>query len=234
MVNADSDTITNSDVIKKFIAAVVPHTEPEPWLKKQQVLLNKKPTVAGIVLFADEPQALLPKRCGIKLYRYKTSAEEGTRETMDFEPISVEGCVYNQISEAVKQATKVIEKIRVRTPAGLELAKYPSIAIHEIITNAVIHRDYSIADDIHIIIFDNRVEVISPGTLPGHVTPENILTERFARNGTIVRLINKLPNPPNKDVGEGLNTVLKVMRKIKLKEPIIEQKGDICKGHTQA
>ena len=43
----------------------------------------------------------------------------------------------------------------------------------------------------------------SPGRLPGHVTTENILNEQFARNGTIVRLINKFPDPPNKDVGEG-------------------------------
>lgn len=52
---------------------VVPTSEPEPWLKKQQILINSRPTVAGIVLFADEPQAALPKRCGIKIYRYKTT-----------------------------------------------------------------------------------------------------------------------------------------------------------------
>jgi ATP-dependent DNA helicase RecG len=67
--------------------------------------------------------------------------------------------------------------------------------------------------------------VASPGTLPGHVTPENILTERFARNATIVRLINKFPNPPNKDVGEGLNTAFLAMREMKLQPPAIDQTG---------
>jgi ATP-dependent DNA helicase RecG len=86
----------------------------------------------------------------------------------------------------------------------VELVRYPPETLHEIITNAVLHRDYSIADDIHIRVFDNRVEVQSPGRLPAHVTPDNILDERFSRNGTIVRLVNKFPNPPNKDVGEGL------------------------------
>jgi len=42
--------------------------------------------------------------------------------------------------------------------------------------------------------------------LPAHITPKNILKERFARNGNLVRVINKFPDPPNKDVGEGLNT----------------------------
>jgi ATP-dependent DNA helicase RecG len=94
-----------------------------------------------------------------------------------------------QISEAVRATAEIIESVRVNTPEGLESVKYPITALHEIITNAVLHRDYSIADDIHIRIFDNRVEVASPGTLPAHITPENILTERFARNASIVRLI---------------------------------------------
>ncbi|MGE0063842.1 MAG: ATP-binding protein, partial [Xanthobacteraceae bacterium] len=91
------------------------------------------------------------------------------------------------------------------------------------ITNAVIHRDYSINDDIHIRIFDNRIEVLSPGKLPAYITPKNILEERFARNPKIVRLLNKFPNPPNKDVGEGMNTTFEAMRKLDLQDPIVTQ-----------
>ena len=224
-VNCDLSFITNSEQIIMFMLEVVPTAEPEPWLIKQQVIIQNKPTVAGIVLFTDEPQAILPKRCGIKLYRYKTSDDEGSRETLDFDPISIEGCAYRQVNEAVKSTAEIIESVRINTPQGLQSVNYPLTAIHEIITNAVLHRDYSIADDIHIKIFDNRVEVLSPGTLPGHITVDNILDERFARNCVIVRLINKFPDPPNKDVGEGLNTAFQAMREMKLKDPIIEQRG---------
>jgi ATP-dependent DNA helicase RecG len=103
--------------------------------------------------------------------------------------------------------------------------KYPPETLHEIITNAVLHRDYAMADDVHVRVFDNRVEVESPGRLPAHITPENILDERFARNPSLVRLINKHPNPPNKDVGEGLNTAFAAMKKLKLRDPEIVQ-GD--------
>jgi ATP-dependent DNA helicase RecG len=72
-------------------------------------------------------------------------------------------------------------------------------------------------------IFDNRVEVESPGRLPAHITPKNILQERFARNGNLVRVINKFPNPPNKDVGEGLNTAFEAMKSLRLKEPTIAE-----------
>jgi ATP-dependent DNA helicase RecG len=68
--------------------------------------------------------------------------------------------------------------------------------------------------------------VQSPGRLPAHITVENILYERFARNGAIVRILNKFPNPPNKDVGEGLNTAFSSLVEIGLKEPIISEKGE--------
>ncbi len=228
-VSVDKNLITNSDPIIQFMLEVVPTAEPEPWLKKQQVILQDKPTVAGLLLFADEPQAAVPKRCGLKIYRYKTKDEEGSRETLAFDPISVEGCLYDQIHRAVQKTAEIIESVKINTTTGLQAVIYPSTALHEIITNAVLHRDYSIADDIHIRIFDNRVEVMSPGTLPAHITPDNILEERFARNGTIVRLINKFPNPPNKDVGEGLNTAFDAMRAMKLKPPVISQNGGYVK-----
>lgn len=75
-------------------------------------------------------------------------------------------------------------------------------------------------------IFDNRIEVESPGTLPGHITKENILSEQSARNGKIVRLINKFPNPPNKDVGEGLNTAFQKVQELGLKPPELEGDGN--------
>jgi ATP-dependent DNA helicase RecG len=115
----------------------------------------------------------------------------------------------------------MVQGISVMGANGLEAVNYPEVTLHEIITNAVLHRDYSIADDIHVRIFDNRVEVESPGGLPAHLTPENVLTERFARNGTLVRWISKFPDPPNKDVGEGLNTAFAAMRELKLEPPVI-------------
>lgn len=228
-VAVDSDVITDSLQITEFMMEVIPSSEAKPWLKKQQLIRDDNPTVAGIVLFADEPQAILPKRCGIKLYRYNSKEAEGARETLAFDPISIEGSAYCQIYEAVAKAAELIESVRIMTTEGLQAAQYPNEALHEILTNAVIHRDYSIPDDTHIRIFDNRIEVLSPGTLPAHITPENILDERFSRNGVIVRLINKFPNPPNKDVGEGLNTAFSAMRNMNLKDPIIEQQGQYVK-----
>lgn len=225
-IDVSKELITNSTPIIQFILGVIPTVEPEPWLKKQLLIREEKPTVAGVLLFAEEPQAIIPKHCSIKIYRYQTQAQTGTRETLVFDPITIEGPLYDQIYVAVAQTVDCIENLTILTEDGIQRVTYPPEALHEILTNAVLHRDYSIADDIHVRIFENRIEIQSPGRLPAHITPSNILEERFARNGAIVRLINKFPNPPNKDVGEGLNTAFEAMRNLKLKDPIIEERDN--------
>lgn len=221
-LNIPIEFVADSLVIYEFMVEVIPTTEPIPWLKKQLLITNNLPTVASALLFADNPQAALPKQSGIKIYRYTTKESHGTRETLAFTPLSIEGCAYKQIYEAVTKVTELIQAIKIYGDDGVETnIQYPNETLHEIITNAVLHRDYSLASDIHIRIFDNRIEVESPGKLPGHVTTGNILKEQFARNGSLVRLINKFPNPPNQDVGEGLNTAFDAMKRMKLKEPLI-------------
>jgi len=157
------------------------------------------------------------------VYRYATTADVGTRETLQGQPMTVEGDLYEMIYVAVSTTVAMVEGLKIMGPQGLEPVSYPEVTLHEIITNAVLHRDYSVADDIHVRVFENRIEVESPGRLPAHVTKDNILEERFARNGNIVRWINKFPNPPNKDVGEGLRTAFDAMRNLKLKPPTISE-----------
>jgi ATP-dependent DNA helicase RecG len=223
LVSIETEVVENSAVTIGFMIDVVPSAEPDSWFRKQRLIVDNKPTVAAIILFADEPQAILPKRCGIKIYRYRTNDVAGSRETLAFDPITIDGCAYEQVRSAVAKTVEVIEGISTLGAGGLERTVYPHETLHEIITNAVLHRDDSIADDVHVRIFDNRVEVQSPGTLPARVTVDNILDERFSRNGTLVWLINKFPNPPNKDVGEGLNTAFEAMRRLQLRDPEITQ-----------
>jgi ATP-dependent DNA helicase RecG len=176
-VRIPRNVIVESPIIRDYLKHVVPNAEPEAWLRKQSLIVNDMPTVAGLLLFSEEPQAQIPKRCGIKVYRYGTQEAEGFREVLAFVPITVEGCLYKQIKEAVAITIVAItireaEKVPHLGIEGLESITYPQVTLHEIITNAVIHRDYSIADDIHVRIFDNRIEVQNPGRFPAHVTPQ--------------------------------------------------------------
>ena len=116
--------------------------------------------------------------------------------------------------------------VSVWTTTGLKTLQYPPEAIWEIIVNAIIHRDYSISDDVQVRIFDNRIEVVSPGKLPGYVSLDNILDARYSRNSKIVRNLARYPNPPNKDLGEGLNTAFQKMKEWRLKQPEIAEDGN--------
>ena len=82
-VNAPLETVTESETVKLFIRDVVPSSTPAAWLRKQLLVTrDNRPTVAATLLFSDEPQAILPKRCGVKVYRYKTKEPEGFREAL--------------------------------------------------------------------------------------------------------------------------------------------------------
>jgi ATP-dependent DNA helicase RecG len=217
------DDIKMSKVLESFMIQVVPRSSTYDWLRRQRVMNDSaKITVAGVLLYDECPQSILPKQSAVRVLRYHTDEKEGTRETLEpgF-PISIEGDIYSLIIDTVRIISKIVESTDVVGKTGNSSKKYPEITLHEIITNAILHRDYSIHKDIQVRIFSNRIEIESPGTLPGHVTLENILREQFARNPKIVRLISKFPSPPNKDVGEGLNTAFDAMMKMQLQKPQI-------------
>lgn len=215
--------IDNSAVLVNFLCDVTPTSEPEEWMSKQRVIVDGRVTVAGVLLYSDLPQAILPKRSSVKILRYKTK-EEGERDFLAFDPMTIEGPIYSLVYDSVDRCKKIVEDIKKLGPEGLEPVLYPEEALHEVLTNAVLHRDYSVAADVQVRIFDNRLEIESPGRLPGHVTVNNITKTQFARNPKLVRLINKFKEPPNKDVGEGLRTTFEAMDKLRLKEPIIEER----------
>ena len=58
------EVVTHSLTITEFMLAVIPDAEPEPWLRKQLMIRDGRPTVASVLMFCDEPQAALPKQSG--------------------------------------------------------------------------------------------------------------------------------------------------------------------------
>ena len=88
--------------------------------------------------------------------------------------------------------------------------------------NALVHRSYSIGGDhIRVHVFDNRVEVESPGRLPGLVRIENIRSTRFARNPRIARAVAELGY--GRELGEGVNRMFEEMRAAGLPDPVYAQ-----------
>jgi len=218
------EIVFESDEMQSFLDDFSPRTDPLEYTLSENLIDLKtyEPRVSGILLFSRNPSANLPRKCAVKIIRYETKEDEPERDNLK-ETFPIEGPAYSLIHETVQKVTDIMSGIKIWTPEGLKSMAYPPEAIWEIITNAIIHRDYSISDDVQILIYDNRIEVLSPGKLPGYVTLSNILHSRFARNHKLVRTLSKYKNAPNKDIGEGLNTAFEKMKEWKLKAPIIEE-----------
>ncbi len=100
--------------------------------------------------------------------------------------------------------------------------EYPEFAWQEAIANAVIHRAYSITGtDIHIKIFDDRLEIESPGKLPGLVRIHNMRRIHFSRNPLIARVMTDMEYM--QDLGEGVDRMILEMEKLGLEPPVFEE-----------
>jgi len=230
--NLEIEDIVDSIHFNSYLNRVESTLEPVIFLRKQRLLTKKEgenlPNVGCTLLFDEEPQASLDTRCAIKIYRLRTTSSEYKREQLEERPHTIKGPLEKMIQDSLNKVDQILANASYNVSGKLEKLNYPTEAIKEIIVNAVIHRDYSLNDDIHIKIYDNRIEVFSPGKLPGFMTIENIYDERYSRNPNIVRMLHNLPNPVNHDIGEGLNTAKNELRKVGLVEPdIIESENGL-------
>lgn len=219
----DLEDISEGEKLGEYMSRVSSNLKPEVFLKKQRLLTKvdnvRHPNVGCVLLFDDEPQATLQTRCAVKVYRLRTTDEEYKREQLQEMPITINGPIEVVIFKTIKQVAEYIDGASFLDGTNVVKLSYPSEALKEILVNAVLHRDYSLNDDVHVRIFDNRIEIQSPGRLPGYMTVANLYDDRFSRNPNIVRMIHNLPNPVNHDIGEGLNTAKNELRKAGLVEP---------------
>jgi ATP-dependent DNA helicase RecG len=188
-----------------------------------------RPTRAAVLLFAHEPGSLLAayeSRADIRLMVYsgKTVAP-GAVPNMRKTPLTIRGPLIEQIDDAVKAVLRELEEGLTLASSGFKTRHvYPERVVKEAIVNAVVHRDYRLNRDIFIRIFDDRIEVESPGTFPGNITAGNIArAASLARNPLIVQNLREFPSAPNIDAGEGVKMMFAEMAAAKLYPPLYTQ-----------
>jgi len=181
------------------------------------------PTKAAVLLFAEYPTNLIKTKCTIRVYKYKGSLEKFKRTpNLLGKPKTIEGPIIKLIKDAHEYILELLE-------SGIEIhsgfvSKYkiPDRAVKEAVTNAVIHRDYHIKRDIEVKIFEDRIEVLSPGLFPYNITRKNIGLVRADgyRNDLLVKHLREFSAPPNLDRNEGVQAMRNVMDKHNLFPPI--------------
>jgi len=182
-----------------------------------------RPLRAAVLLFADDPSGLLARKSTIRIFHYSgSSIEYGDTPNLLKTPKTINGSLIQQIANAYEYVVNEISTGLVLARSGFETVhRYPVRVIREVITNAVIHRDYHLNQDIHVYIFDNRIEVRSPGLFIGGITSKNIQTAGSkARNQLISTNIREFPDPPNIDAGEGVRMMFAAMKATGLYPPI--------------
>lgn len=226
--SVDIEDIIDGHFLSDYMERVGTHLQPEAFLRKQRLLTKKDghriPNVGAVLLFDEDPQATLETRCAVKVYRLRTTENQYKREQLEEMPVTINGNVENVIDRTIQQVSRYIDGASFNDGDRVVKLNYPAEALKEILVNAVIHRDYSLNDDIHVRVFDNRVEIQSPGRLPGYMTLENLYDERFSRNPNVVRMLHNLPNPVNHDIGEGLDTAKNELKKAGLIDPEFSEK----------
>lgn len=175
------------------------------------------PTYAGILLFGRQPQRFL-RNASITLIRYP-----GSEMGDDFVREDALGALPGQIRRAEAfVAANMRRGLRISGLTRTEVTEYPLPVVREAIVNAVAHRDYAIrGDDVRVLMFSDRMEIYSPGRLPGHVTLENLLTERFSRNEAIVQGLSDLGFVER--LGYGIDRMVAAMREAGLPAPAFEE-----------
>jgi ATP-dependent DNA helicase RecG len=197
---------------------------PETILLRRGCLVSQKeeltPTYAGALLFGRDPQRWV-RGAEIEMARFSS------REMDDaFVRQTLSGTLPHQLAQAEAFLVDNMHSV-VRMGPDLtrdERPQFPLEAAREALVNAVAHRDYGISgDQIRVFLFADRLEVSSPGRLPGPVTVDNIAEERFSRNEAIVQVLADMGFIER--LGYGIDRMIRLMREHKLAPPRFEEKA---------
>jgi ATP-dependent DNA helicase RecG len=194
------------------------NVSPETVLLRRGCLAGQEqdavPTLAGLLLFGRDPQRWV-RGAEIEIARFS-----GRDMSDTFVRQTITGTLPHQLRQAEAFLVDNMHSL-VRIGPGLtreERPQFPLEAAREALVNAVAHRDYDITgDQIHVFLFADRLEVTSPGHLPGPVTVDNIVDERFSRNEVIVQILADMGFIER--LGYGIDRMLRLMHEHQLPPP---------------
>lgn len=193
-------------------------------LRSRGLSTSHELTIGGCLLFASHPQAFFPEAF-IRVIRYRGKERgTGSRQQM-ISDRRLEGPIPSQIRAARDEvrAVQPVRKALLQAGTFGDVPLVPEDAWLEGIVNAAVHRSYSLAGDhIRVEVFDDRIEVSSPGRFPGLVDLSDPLgAVRFARNPHIARVCADLNF--GQELGEGVRRMFEEMRAAGLNDPVYRQ-----------
>lgn len=182
---------------------------------------------AALLLFATDIDRWHP-RCQVRFLKVRGIMLEAGEKYNVVSDDTVKGNIFELIFKAWEHLRSFIayKTEFERNSQFVQKYIYPEDAIRETILNAIAHRDYSIGNAIEIYIFDDRIEIKSPGPLISTLTVKNLYELEGAhesRNSLISRVLRE--NKWMRELGEGMKRIFSLMEEQLLEKPVLYSNG---------
>jgi ATP-dependent DNA helicase RecG len=189
-------------------------------------------TVSGVLIATQNPEQHLGAGACIEAVQYAGNEQDSDRQIASRR---ITGAVDQQIIAAYEFARGGMLRAAEKNPARQDKPAFSERAIFEAIVNAVAHRDYSISGSrIRLFLFDDRIEISSPGALPNTLSVTSMPHRQYTRNETLVGLLYRLEfTLDSADApirrgrfletrGDGVRIMLKEAERLGAKPPVFE------------
>jgi ATP-dependent DNA helicase RecG len=222
------------DFVRKYCNRIGYAKSPEEYVRENKKFVTMKDgkeqvSVAAILLFGKNPQLFFP-RAYIRFIRYDGTEALVGKDMNVIKDKIFEGRILDQVEQAVEFIKIQMKEKTYLGHDGIFVTEeeYNEFIRTEIVVNAATHRDYGIrGTDIQIKMFDDRLEVDSPGTFAGMVKKENIRYTHFSRNPKIAAFLKDYGYV--KEYGEGVDRMCRELAAIGLPEPVFNNSTFILK-----
>ena len=170
------------------------HAEPAVGLEKLALLTDdehgtRRASVAGVLLCTDHPEDLLQQAVITA-----TSYRGGDESTGQLDTQTITGPLNQQVADAVAFVRRNMRVGAIKDPARLDMPEYSMQAVFEGLVNAVAHRDYMLRGmRIRLRMFNDRLEICSPGALPNGMTIEQMASLQATRNVAVTSNLSRMP-----------------------------------------
>lgn len=202
----------------------------EEILELMGILKNGHPTLSSVLIFSKYPQAFFPQLCITAVlvpgYSMGDIDEDGRRFLNNKK---IEGTIPEMVESALSfVAMNSPTSVKFKDGKRIDEAGYPLTAIREAITNALVHRDYSIHTEgmpVRLEMYKDRLEIINAGGLYGPINISDLgRIHADTRNKNLVTILETLHKVENRY--SGIPTIIKEMREANLPKPLfISEKG---------
>lgn len=168
---------------------------PELALSKLKFLKDdrqgtRRATVGGVLLASEDPRDWLPNAY-FQAVCYGSDRMDGDRQ-LDAQDIT--GPLDEQIRGAMRFVIRNQRVAARKQPTRMDFPQYGEQAVFEAVVNAVVHRDYGVAGSrIRLFMFDDRLELYSPGGLCNSMKIEDLRTSQFTRNELLASRLGQCP-----------------------------------------